>query len=635
MAVRATGSSTDHFDVHVAHEAFTRQQTVVMHIDGTDIALCSPVWLDSDITAVLYVKSDVKKITDGAVEVAELLATSCGFVLKLVQCHDLNERYRLKYDCLLSISNAILSDYSVDVSLGLVVKSMYALFRVELVTLYLCDHAEQEAWICISKDGLEGLTFAYGQGIAGTVAMTGETILVEDAYSDSRFISGVDEFTGVTTKTMLCAGIPSFGKHSKPVAVIQLINKGNGNCFDEFDRDSLVELTGELSKLLQKKLFEVKLLKMASYLRNHPQKQEMAALELDLLNMYGTVVRNPLSHFIKTSDTSTPSPTLESACGGSDFQLPGKNLFSWDFVPFNTELIILKKYLFVIFELFDCLETFNLCKENLENFFGQVAELYSKKVRFHNFEHAWSVCHISAMILIESTLRTVLDTKWIFSILLAALCHDLDHPGNSNSFEVNKRTELAIVYSDDAVLERHHAALAYRVITSPDYNLLANISAADARDIRCAVTTCIMGTEMAQHFEHLKQLQQISEQIPELDLQRLDSVAQINIASHLVHCADLSGQIFDWNISLIWFERCLDEFKEQAVQEIKLNLPLTQFMHGLDDKKHAMLLQAGFIDTIVFPLWRAFADCFPTLEDRVTQCKANSAAYRIEAELTL
>ena len=37
-------------------------------------------------------------------------------------------------------------------------------------------------------------------------------------------------------------------------------------------------------------------------------------------------------------------------------------------------------------------------------------------------------------------------------MFVAALCHDIDHPGHTNAFEINISSELAIMYSDDCVL---------------------------------------------------------------------------------------------------------------------------------------------------------------------------------------
>lgn len=41
--------------------------------------------------------------------------------------------------------------------------------------------------------------------------------------------------------------------------------------------------------------------------------------------------------------------------------------------------------------------------------------------------------------------------------------HDVDHPGRTNSFLCNADSPLALLYNDTAVLESHHAALAFQL----------------------------------------------------------------------------------------------------------------------------------------------------------------------------
>ena len=46
-----------------------------------------------------------------------------------------------------------------------------------------------------------------GKGIAGTVAKTGETIRIDDAYADPRFDPSTDKRSGFRTRSILCAPI--------------------------------------------------------------------------------------------------------------------------------------------------------------------------------------------------------------------------------------------------------------------------------------------------------------------------------------------------------------------------------------------------------------------------------------------
>jgi hypothetical protein len=52
----------------------------------------------------------------------------------------------------------------------------------------------------------------------------------------------------------------------------------------------------------------------------------------------------------------------------------------------------------------------------------------------------------------------------MMSYILAAACHDVDHPGVNNIFLIESRDKLAIRYNDISVLENHHVATTFDVL---------------------------------------------------------------------------------------------------------------------------------------------------------------------------
>jgi len=73
--------------------------------------------------------------------------------------------------------------------------------------------------------GVEGqeLVVPVGKGIAGTVASTGETIDIPDAYADSRFDSSFDASLGYRTNDIYC--MPIVNRHGEIVGVLELMNR--------------------------------------------------------------------------------------------------------------------------------------------------------------------------------------------------------------------------------------------------------------------------------------------------------------------------------------------------------------------------------------------------------------------------
>ena len=92
----------------------------------------------------------------------------------------------------------------------------------EKVTMFLMDSHEKELWCAISQD-LVGVRVRVGQGIAGTVAETGKTVNVKQAYDDHRFSKRFDKATGFRTKSVLAVAVVN--RKDEVLAVVQCINK--------------------------------------------------------------------------------------------------------------------------------------------------------------------------------------------------------------------------------------------------------------------------------------------------------------------------------------------------------------------------------------------------------------------------
>jgi GAF domain-containing protein len=70
---------------------------------------------------------------------------------------------------------------------------------------------------------LVGTTFPFGQGIAGTVAQTGEPVIVDDLSSDPRFARAVAEESGYLPSAMMVA--PLVGEE-ETLGVLSVLDRG-------------------------------------------------------------------------------------------------------------------------------------------------------------------------------------------------------------------------------------------------------------------------------------------------------------------------------------------------------------------------------------------------------------------------
>jgi Nif-specific regulatory protein len=113
-------------------------------------------------------------------------------------------------------------------------------------TIYLVDHGRGEVFSRAAHlPELDEIRLALGQGVAGYVAATGETVNVPTTSTDPRFYDRVDRQTGYRTESMLA--VPIRDGTGRVLGVLQLLNKRSGP-FDAED-EQLLRRLGEQAAL--------------------------------------------------------------------------------------------------------------------------------------------------------------------------------------------------------------------------------------------------------------------------------------------------------------------------------------------------------------------------------------------------
>jgi len=103
-------------------------------------------------------------------------------------------------------------------------------------TIWILDKSKKLLWTKIAH-GIEKLTIEPYSGIVGYAVDSGESLIINDVYADSRFNSSIDEETGYKTKTMMV--IPMKNRRGETTGAIQVINKKSNEIFIEADLNHL------------------------------------------------------------------------------------------------------------------------------------------------------------------------------------------------------------------------------------------------------------------------------------------------------------------------------------------------------------------------------------------------------------
>ncbi|XP_061596423.1 high affinity cAMP-specific and IBMX-insensitive 3',5'-cyclic phosphodiesterase 8A isoform X3 [Cololabis saira] len=301
---------------------------------------------------------------------------------------------------------------------------------------------------------------------------------------------------------------------------------------------------------------------------------------------------------------------------------------SWDFDIFNLESATLKRPLtylgLKIFSRFGVCEYLNCPEATLRSWLQVIEANYHSSNPYHNSSHAADVLHATAYFLCKERVKQSLDPIDEVAALIAATVHDVDHPGRTNSFLCNAGSELAILYNDTAVLESHHAALAFQITTRDDKcNIFKNIERNEYRTLRQAIIDMVLATEMTKHFEHVnkfvnsinKPLAALEENGGNSDEESVKSILtspenRILVKRMLIKCADISNPCRPQELCIEWAGRISEEYFAQTDEEKRQGLPVVM---PVFDRNTCSIpkSQISFIDyfiTDMFDAWDAFAD---------------------------
>ncbi len=159
---------------------------------------------------------------------------------------DVAARHRALLDLVVETSLVLGADLELPTLLAKLVRLAEQSLGAELSAVMLLDaHRAALHWEVVDGDVATGvlrqMTVAVGEGIAGTVAATGEAIIVADAEHDPRVARRVDAATGFRTRSIVCVPIRFRGTVT---GVIQVLNKRVGT-FTPHDREVLELIAAE------------------------------------------------------------------------------------------------------------------------------------------------------------------------------------------------------------------------------------------------------------------------------------------------------------------------------------------------------------------------------------------------------
>lgn len=178
---------------------------------------------------------------------------------------------------------------------------------------------------------------------------------------------------------------------------------------------------------------------------------------------------------------------------------------------------------------------------------------------YHNFRHVVDVLQAVFHLLVRigslppfpegepmeaesrSPMAKMLRPFEALTLLIAAIGHDIGHPGVNNMFLVTIKSPLARLYNDKSVLESYHSAVYCHMLKKLWPAVVEN------EEMKLLLTSCILSTDMGIHKEYMDKLETLKESVQNLEDTQVDE-GDLKTYRHvacnlLIKCADISNVV--------------------------------------------------------------------------------------------
>ncbi len=156
-------------------------------------------------------------------------------------------------------AHVIASNLSLHETLRNILDAAMDVVEAQGASLFLFNKENPNELIVVAAVGsgadiLHGMRVPVGEGIAGWVAREARSQLVADTSQDPRFYRGVDDQTGMSTRSLIAVPLITA---DKVIGVVEVVNKLNDGFFDENDVHLLESMAGSAAiSIINARLFD-------------------------------------------------------------------------------------------------------------------------------------------------------------------------------------------------------------------------------------------------------------------------------------------------------------------------------------------------------------------------------------------
>ncbi|KAG8522900.1 cGMP-dependent 3',5'-cyclic phosphodiesterase, partial [Galemys pyrenaicus] len=475
---------------------------------------------------------------------------------------------KLKRECqaLLQVAKNLFTHLDdVSVLLQEIITEARNLSNAEICSVFLLDQNELVAKVFdggVVDDESYEIRIPADQGIAGLVATTGQILNIPDAYAHPLFYRGVDDSTGFRTRNILC--FPIKNENQEVIGVAELVNKINGPWFSKFDEDLATAFSiycgiSIAHSLLYKKVNEAQ---YRSHLANEMMMYHMKVSDDEYTKLL--------------HDGIQPVAAIDS------------NFASFTYTPRSLPEDDTSMAILSMLQDMNFINNYKIDCPTLARFCLMVKKGY-RDPPYHNWMHAFSVSHFCYLLYKNLELTNYLEDIEIFALFVSCMCHDLDHRGTNNSFQV---------------ASRHHFAQAIAILNTHGCNIFDHFSRKDYQRMLDLMRDIILATDLAHHLRIFKDLQKMAE----VGYDRTNKQHHSLLLCLLMTSCDLSDQTKGWKTTRKIAEKAMGNRPMEMMDREKAYIPE---------------LQISFMEHIAMPIYKLLQDLFPKASELYERVASN------------
>ncbi|XP_049711267.1 cone cGMP-specific 3',5'-cyclic phosphodiesterase subunit alpha' [Elephas maximus indicus] len=476
--------------------------------------------------------------------------------------------------------------------------------------------------------------WTFVSGLPTYVAENGLICNMLNAPADEYFTfqKGPIDETGWVIKNVL--SLPIVNKKEDIVGVATFYNRKDGKPFDEYDE----HITETLTQFLGWSLLNTDTYEKMNKLEN---KKDIAQ---EMLMNHTKATPDEIKSILKFKEKLNID-VIEDCEEKQLVTILKEDLpdpkqaelyeFRFSDLPI-TEHELIKCGLRLFFEI-NVVEKFKVPVEVLTRWMYTVRKGY-RSVTYHNWRHGFNVGQTMFTLLMTGRLKKYYTDLEAFAMLAAAFCHDIDHRGTNNLFQMKSASPLAKLHGS-SILERHHLEYSKTLLQDETLNIFQNLNKRQFETVIHLFEVAIIATDLALYFKKRTMFQKIVDACEKMETEgeaikyvTTDPTKKEIIMAMMMTACDLSAITKPWEVQSQVALLVANEFWEQGDLERTVLQQQPIPMMDRNKKDELPKLQVGFIDFVCTFVYKEFSRFHKEITPMLNGLQCNRIEWKTLAD---